>query len=165
MAPRRHRRARERGFTVTELLVALTVTVIGLAGLLSLHVTTVRGNASASRALEAVALAEETLEILRSKSIGDIEQAYGIAVTGSVQTVDFGATTPSSAFGATTMTGRANQQYSRRLHIKVLDPAQPNLIWVQAEVVWNDSAPPPSLPAPGEHSIKVETVRARAEAL
>lgn len=158
-------RGAERGFTVTELLVALTVTIIGLAGLLSLHVTTVRGNASASRALEAVALAEETLEILRSKSVGDIEQAYGITVNASTQTIDFGSTTPTAAFGATTVTGRANQQYTRRLHLKVLDATQPNLIWVQAEVVWNDNAPPPVSPAAGEHSIKVETIRARIEAL
>lgn len=160
-----HRRPHERGFTVMELLVALTVTVIGLAGLLSLHVTTVRGNASASRALEAVSLAEETLEILRSKTIGDIEQAYGITIGGTVELVDFGDTTPASAFGATTVTGRANQQYSRRLHMKVLDASQPNLIWLRVEVVWNDSAAPPALPAPGDHSIKVETIRARMEAL
>lgn len=161
----RDRHGREAGFTVIELLVALTVTIIGLAGLLSLHVTTVRGNASASRSLEAVSLADESLEILRSKTIGDIEQAYGLTLTTSVQSVEFGATTPTSAFGPSLITGRANQQYNRRLHLKILDATQPNLIWVQAEVVWNEGAPPPSFPAAGERSIKVETIRSRSEAL
>ena len=48
------RRARsQRGFTLLELLITLTVTTIGLIGLLSLHLSVARGNDGASRSAEA----------------------------------------------------------------------------------------------------------------
>ena len=49
-------RKRQAGFTLLEMLITLAVTTIGLTGLLSLHVVTVKGNAASSRAAEAVAV-------------------------------------------------------------------------------------------------------------
>ena len=48
-----------------ELLVTLSITVVGLTGLMSLHVATIRGNESTAKNGEAVAIAQETLEMLR----------------------------------------------------------------------------------------------------
>jgi prepilin-type N-terminal cleavage/methylation domain-containing protein len=164
----------ERGFTITELLVALTVTVIGLAGLLSLHVTTVRGNASASRALEAVSIAEESLEILRSKPLGDIEAQYGAATTTEEYYYwdgDDGDDAPPTNFGPAVITGRAGQQYRRVFRIAAPDATQPNLIRITAEVLWNENAPAPlgtdaaDTATIAEHRLRIETVRTRIEAL
>jgi type II secretory pathway pseudopilin PulG len=165
---RRFRNGAELGFTITELLVALTVTVIGLAGLLSLHVTTVRGNASASRSLEANAIAEESLEILRSKTIGDMEQYFGPITTTDVVyhwDGDDGDDSPPGDFGPSVIAGRANQSYRRLVHFKLVDASQPNLIWIQAEVIWNEQGPVPATASAAERSLKVETIRARIEAL
>jgi len=60
------RRARsQRGFTLLELLITLSVTTIGLIGLLSLHLSVVRGNDGASRSAEAQQLGVSELEALR----------------------------------------------------------------------------------------------------
>jgi prepilin-type N-terminal cleavage/methylation domain-containing protein len=66
--PRNQRRI-QRGFTLLELLITLSVTTIGLIGLLSLHLSVARGNDTASRAAEAQQLAVTELESLRSMRI------------------------------------------------------------------------------------------------
>jgi prepilin-type N-terminal cleavage/methylation domain-containing protein len=58
----------QRGFTLLELLITLSVTTIGLVGLLSLHLSIVRGNDGASRSAEAQQLAVNEIESLRSLS-------------------------------------------------------------------------------------------------
>src|SRR5678816_4437871 len=64
---------REGGFTLLELLMTLGVTTIGLIGLLSLHLSLVRGNDGASRAAEATQLGQATLESLRAaRSVRDM---------------------------------------------------------------------------------------------
>ena len=53
----------QRGFTLLELLITLSVTTIGLVGLLSLHLSVSRGNDGASRSAEARAWS--TSEVVR----------------------------------------------------------------------------------------------------
>jgi prepilin-type N-terminal cleavage/methylation domain-containing protein len=62
----RGRACGQRGFTLLELLITLSVTTIGLVGLLSLHLSIVRGNDGASRSAEAQQLAVNEIESLRS---------------------------------------------------------------------------------------------------
>lgn len=167
--------AAQRGFTITELLVALTVTVIGLAGLLSLHVTTVKGNASASRALEAVSFAEQSLEALRTRTIKELEATYGPATTSETWyhwDGDDGDDSPTmTTLGASVLLGRNDQEYRRMVRIFVPEATEPNLVRVAVEIVWKDNAPAPlgtdaaDTSTIAEHSLVVETLRARIEAL
>lgn len=131
-------RQSERGFTITELLVALTVTVIGLAGLLSLHVTTVRGNASAASAAEASNVAELTLEEHRGLSVRAIDTRYAVGAPlpdGTDWPV--GAATE-AAVTLGVVTGRNDRLFHRRLY--ALEVAgQPNLIRYRVIVFWLDA--------------------------
>ena len=171
MRARRSHSIGQRGFTVTELLVALTVTVIGLAGLLSLHVTTVRGNASVSRALEASTFAEEALESLRQKSIGEIEALIvangGNPIDTSQQDFDIDFGSPPEVFGNAIVDGRAGQQYRKRFYVQTVSATQPQLVRIRAEILWREGEAPPSHPLDlkFDHQLIIETVRARIEAL
>src|SRR5512140_2662414 len=59
----------QRGFTLLELLITLSVTTIGLVGLLSLHLSVTRGNDGASRAAEAQQIGAATLESMRAQRL------------------------------------------------------------------------------------------------
>jgi type IV pilus assembly protein PilV len=73
----------ERGFTVVEVLIALLVLLIGMAGILSMQFTSVRANAFSRHATEASILAEDKMEDLRTTpsaalvSDGDTVDARG----------------------------------------------------------------------------------------
>lgn len=57
-----------QGFTLLELLITLSITTIGLIGLLALHLSIVRGNDGASRMAEAEQITATALEQLRAQS-------------------------------------------------------------------------------------------------
>jgi type IV pilus assembly protein PilV len=67
----RPRPAGERGFTVIEVMIALTILLIGIAGLLAMQLTAVRANAFSRHATEAASLAEDKMEWLRTQPIAD----------------------------------------------------------------------------------------------
>jgi type IV pilus modification protein PilV len=56
----------ERGFTVVEVLIALLVLLVGLAGILSLQFTSMRASSFSRHATEASVLAEDKMEDLRA---------------------------------------------------------------------------------------------------
>jgi prepilin-type N-terminal cleavage/methylation domain-containing protein len=56
----------QAGFTIVELLVALTVLLIGITGLLSLQVTAMQSTSFSRHATEAAVLAEDRMEELRT---------------------------------------------------------------------------------------------------
>jgi prepilin-type N-terminal cleavage/methylation domain-containing protein len=56
----------QRGFTVVEVLIALLVLLIGMAGILSMQLTSVRATAFSRHATEASVLAEDKMEELRT---------------------------------------------------------------------------------------------------
>jgi len=56
----------QAGFTLIEILVTVALTMIALAGLLSLNVAVTRGNAMASQTSEAVAIAKSIMEEIRT---------------------------------------------------------------------------------------------------
>jgi prepilin-type N-terminal cleavage/methylation domain-containing protein len=58
----------QRGFTLLELLITLSVTTIGLVGLLSLHLSVARGNDGASRSAEAQQICASQIEALRAQA-------------------------------------------------------------------------------------------------
>lgn len=56
----------EEGFTVVEVMIAMLVLVIGLAGILSLQLTAIRATSFSRHATEASLLAEDKMEALRT---------------------------------------------------------------------------------------------------
>jgi prepilin-type N-terminal cleavage/methylation domain-containing protein len=56
----------QRGFTVVEVLIALLVLLIGMAGILSMQLTSVQATAFSRHATEASVLAEDKMEELRT---------------------------------------------------------------------------------------------------
>ncbi|MBI4510322.1 MAG: prepilin-type N-terminal cleavage/methylation domain-containing protein [Deltaproteobacteria bacterium] len=67
------RRDGERGFTLLEILISLTVMTVGLAGVMSFHMSAIKGNALSQRLDRARMLAEQMMEELRSMPVDDIE--------------------------------------------------------------------------------------------
>ncbi len=76
----------DRGFSLLELLVAITVLAIGLLGIAGLQGTTIRRNVSAMRNTEATALIEDKIEEYRNipySSISEgLEEETGLGTEG-----------------------------------------------------------------------------------
>jgi type IV pilus assembly protein PilV len=73
---------RENGFTLVEILIALTIFAIGILGVASMQIWGLRGNASAIRHTQAATLAADRIEQL---------------MTVNYATLESGPTTPQSA--------------------------------------------------------------------
>jgi prepilin-type N-terminal cleavage/methylation domain-containing protein len=153
--PRGRRPARkrgERGFTLIELLVTLGVTVIGLTGLLSIHLATVRGNAATARGGSATATAQLTLEELRQTPIQTLIDTYG-ALPIVQEPLD-------------TVAGPAGLTLNRTLSVTELTAASSNLVLIRVEVSWtDDGATPGEADGRYDHMVSLELVRTRQEAL
>ena len=65
-------RRRQRGFTVLEVLIALTVLLIGIGGILSLQVSSLRASGYSRHAAEAVVVGEDRVELLRLVPAADL---------------------------------------------------------------------------------------------
>jgi prepilin-type N-terminal cleavage/methylation domain-containing protein len=143
-------RAGQRGFTLLELLVTLTVTTIGLVGLLSLHVSLTRGNEITSRTQEGSTIANQTLENLRSQRPADMMTT----LTGNPATV------PPVTVTIGTAAGRNGLTYSRT----VIVTAVTSTLWkLRVTVSWTDDG----AVAGGkfDHAISAEIVRTTQETL
>ncbi len=146
----------ESGFTLVELLVALTVTVIGLAGLLTLHIATLKGNQVASRTGEATTFAQQALEELRALPIDggadSIVARYG-ALPIDNATMD-------------TVDGRAGMTYTRRLWVGELTSVSEDLVKIRVQLEWtDDGADPNGADDRYKHQIALELIRTRQESL
>jgi type IV pilus assembly protein PilV len=89
-----NRPARTRGFTLVEVLVALVVLSIGLLGIASLQLSSLRWNHGASLRSQATLLAYDIVDRMRANQIaanaGDYDAALGAATgaAGSVSLAD-----------------------------------------------------------------------------
>jgi len=142
---------RQRGFTLLELLVTLAVTVIGMAGLLALHVTTLRGNDVASRSGEAVSLAQRQLEELRAMTLTEMTTALGeLPIDADLDTV----------------AGRAGVTYRPRVMVVEMSEASSDLLRMRVEMAWtDDGAEAGSNGGVHDHMVSLEVVRTRQEDL
>ena len=65
------RLSNQNGFTLLELLIALTILTIGLLGLAGLHIAAIQGNVSGFKISTATAVAQERIEELKALDAAD----------------------------------------------------------------------------------------------
>jgi prepilin-type N-terminal cleavage/methylation domain-containing protein len=141
----------ERGFTVIEVLVTLAVTLVGLAGLMTLHHVVSGGTGSAGRMAEASGIAESALEEVRQLAFATIEAQFGA---------------PPFDVELEQAAGKGERVYDRRLIIDPLDEVSADLFRVRIEVSWtDDGAAAGSDDGAHDHTFVLETFRTRQEAL
>lgn len=74
-------RRAQRGFTIVEALVALVVLAVGMLGIASLYVTTLRASGSASSRMQAINLASDLGDRIRANRTAEAAYAGTAAVT------------------------------------------------------------------------------------
>jgi prepilin-type N-terminal cleavage/methylation domain-containing protein len=137
----------QRGFTLIELLITLSVTTIGLIGLLSLHLSIARGNDGASRSAEAEQITATNLESLRSMEIN--------AMLNRI-----------TAQPTLTATGRNGLTYTVTRSSTVLTAASPSLVRVRVVTGWTeDGAVAGTNGGQLDHAIALEVIRTMEEKL
>jgi prepilin-type N-terminal cleavage/methylation domain-containing protein len=151
-------RAGQRGFTLLELLITLSVTTIGLVGLVALHLSIARGNDGASRSAEAQQITVNRLESLRAQRLGDLMQA----LTGDsrARPPAAPATTPPVTF---TVAGRANMTYTVTATATTLSSVSSSLVKIRVVTIWAEDGGTPGVNPALDHSLALEVIRTREE--
>ena len=72
-----------RGFTIVEALVALVVLAVGMLGIASLYVTTLRASGSAASRMQAINLASDLGDRIRANRTGEAAYAGAAAANGT----------------------------------------------------------------------------------
>ena len=85
------RKIREDGFTLLEVIIAMSILTFGLLAVASMQTMAIRGNDNASRITEATTLAQDRLEKIlalryTNTAISDGEPAVGTSTTHTVAT-------------------------------------------------------------------------------
>lgn len=146
----------QRGFTLLELLITLSVTTIGLVGLLALHLSVVRGNDGASRSAEAQQIGATTLESLRAQRL----DAMMLALTGNTDVV------LPTAPKVTTVVGRGGRPYKVTTTVDVPPGLSTSLVRIRVVTSWTeDGATPGASNGQFDHALALEVIRTREEAL
>jgi prepilin-type N-terminal cleavage/methylation domain-containing protein len=150
------RRQSQRGFTLLELMLTLTVTTIGLIGLLSLHLSIARGNDAANRSAEASQIANGTIEQLRAARITDMLTELGLSA---------GSVPPQDLNPLDTVTGRGGMTFRRRVILTSLS-ASTSLWLIRVEIGWTeDFAAQGAQGGILDHTVSAEVIRTVEEAL
>jgi prepilin-type N-terminal cleavage/methylation domain-containing protein len=150
------RARRQRGFTLLELLITLSVTTIGLVGLLSLHLSIARGNDGASRSAEAQQIAVSEIESLRSLTTANMMKALTLSTTLLLPT------TPR----VRTVTGRSGMVFTVTTQVTAMPVVSASLIKIRTVVSWAENGA--VLGANGgqlDHALPLEVVRTLQEVL
>jgi prepilin-type N-terminal cleavage/methylation domain-containing protein len=138
----------QRGFTLLELLITLSVTTIGLIGLLALHLSIVRGNDGASRAAEQITVT--ALEDLRAQSPGTMMRT----LTGNPLAM------PPRTAPAVIVLGRNGLPYSVTRSVTALNVVPPSLWRIRVSTSWAEEGA--AIGAPGDpltHTVALEVIR------
>jgi prepilin-type N-terminal cleavage/methylation domain-containing protein len=155
-APRWARSRGPRGFTLLELLITLSVTTIGLIGLLALHLSIARGNDGASRSAEAQQITSTVLESLRGQRLDQMMKTLTGNPTAS----------PPVTAPAFTVPGRGGVTYSVTRSVVVLTSASTGLWRIRVDTAWaEDGAALGSNGGQFDHHIALEVIRTVQEAL
>ena len=73
----------QRGFTIVEALVALVVLAVGMLGIASLYVTTLRASGSAMSRMQAINLASDLGDRIRANRTAEAAYAGAAAANGT----------------------------------------------------------------------------------
>jgi prepilin-type N-terminal cleavage/methylation domain-containing protein len=147
---RRSVRRGQRGFTLLELLITLSVTTIGLIGLLALHLSIARGNDGASRAAEAEQITTTALEDLRGQSPTTMMRT----LTGNALAV------PPATAAAYTVRGRNGMPYNVTRSVTALNAASTSLWLIRVSTSWGEEgAAIGAVGDPLTHTIALEIIR------
>ena len=120
---------RDRGVALIEALVALAVMAFGLLGVVGMQ-STLRLNADVSRQrAEAVRMAQETMEQMRS---------FGVLSGAPGGEHDYTKIISSSATSVTTVAGFANTAFSRTVTVTTPGANDPKMKSIEVEVAWLD---------------------------
>jgi type IV pilus assembly protein PilV len=101
----RHAARGEEGFSLIEVLVALTILAVGLLSLALLQVTAIKGNAGASKSTIATDLAQTKLELFRRDAWAAIDNSTNSTFDGG--TTPIFASVPADAGDNVTVRGTA----------------------------------------------------------
>jgi len=146
----------QRGFTLLELLITLSVTTIGLIGLLALHLSIARGNDGASRVAEAEQITVTALESLRAQSPATLMQT----LAGSPTAV------PPATAAAYTVLGRNRLPYSVTRSVTAPNAASPSLWLIRVVTSWGEDGAAIGVAGdPLHHQIALEVIRTIEEQL
>jgi prepilin-type N-terminal cleavage/methylation domain-containing protein len=146
----------QRGFTLLELLITLSVTTIGLIGLLSLHLSVARGNDGAGRSAEAEQIGASVLESLRAQRIDKMMQI----LTGNPNAV------PPVTAPAITQPGRAGMTFTINRSVTALTSASASLWKIRVVTSWTeDGGTAGSNGGQLDHALALEVVRTVEEEL
>lgn len=135
----------------------MTVTIIGLAGLMSMYTTTVQGNSRAARTVMASAVAQQTMEELRSMPVQEPVAGY----EGDTLESELGGI-PAIDVPRDDVT-QASTVYKRLVSVE--EPL-PDLLRVRVVVSWTDEgASDATTDERFKHSIVLESIRTRQDLL
>ncbi|MBK9036124.1 MAG: prepilin-type N-terminal cleavage/methylation domain-containing protein [Myxococcales bacterium] len=153
----RSRSRHQRGFTLIELLVTLAITVIGLTGLMSLHIATLKGNERTGDNGNAVAIAQQTLEDMRALTVPKL-------------LAKFSTTTLPIDAALNTVAGPTGTTFRPRVQVEELTTVSPDLIKIRVEVAWSDDNANGAGTGSGsaaalDHSISLELIRTVGDGL
>ncbi len=150
-------RRRDGGFTLLELLVTMSVTLIGLAGLLSIYAASARGAAGARYTSEAIDLCEETLEAFRGTPVAEIE---AIAAYGPITNAGWGPADHHEG----DVVGTSGVTFRRSVEARGIDGSEQQLVWLRVTVAWTeDGAAPGAEGGLYDHQVSLEMLRSRRE--
>ncbi|HEX7840407.1 MAG TPA: prepilin-type N-terminal cleavage/methylation domain-containing protein [Kofleriaceae bacterium] len=150
-----------RGFTLLELLITLSVTTIGLLGLVSLHVSVVRGNDGASRSAEAQQITVNRLESLRAQRLVDMMRTLTGAPVPPPAPPPAPATTPPQI---SKVAGRANMTYTVTATATTLADVSSSLIKIRVVTTWTEDGGGSGANALLTHALALEVIRTLEDA-
>lgn len=155
--PCRDQERGERGFTLMELLIVMGISLFGMAGLMSVYTSTAGANQGVGHSAEAIDICEQTMEGFRSMSVADIEASIAY---GPITTAGWGPVVHADG----EVYGR-NDVIFRREVSAIEVPAHVGLVRIQVVVQWLDDGNDPSALPADAHSVTLQMIRTRMEAL
>ena len=124
--------SKKDGFSLIEVLIALTILAIGLLAIASLQVTSARGNFFSNSLMQATYVAQDRLEFLKNLPFSDPLLSTGNRVDGTTKISDL--------------------VFNRSYTVELVNDPKGNYLKISYMVKWNDGT---------SHSISFSTIRSQ----
>jgi type IV pilus assembly protein PilV len=124
--------SKKDGFSLIEVLIALTILAIGLLAIASLQVTSARGNFFSNSLMQATYVAQDRLEFLKNLPFGDPLLSTENHVDGTTKMSDL--------------------VFNRSYTVELVNDPKGNYLKISYMVKWNDGT---------NHSISFSTIRSQ----